>query len=101
MEAVLDRMIDRCQSGAQGSVQVGVEDLISILGLTDRQAAVTICGLYSKVGAVFFCFFFVFVCRFTALSTLTTVMRGHASSWIFISQPTLSEGICCSQINYY
>lgn len=53
MEAVLDRMIDRCQSGAQGSVRVSVEDLISILGVTDRQTAVTICGLYSKVEAVF------------------------------------------------
>lgn len=53
VEAVLGRMIDRCQLGAQGSAQVGVEDLISILGVTDRQAAITICGLYSKVEAVF------------------------------------------------
>ncbi|KAM9335437.1 lysophospholipid acyltransferase LPCAT4 [Symphorus nematophorus] len=48
VEAALDRMIDRCQSGPQGSGQASAEELVSILGLTDRQAAVTICGLYSK-----------------------------------------------------
>ncbi|XP_042368558.1 lysophospholipid acyltransferase LPCAT4 [Plectropomus leopardus] len=47
VEAALDRMIDRCQSGAQGS-KVSAEELASILGLTDRQTAVTICSLYSK-----------------------------------------------------
>nr|XP_046236876.1 lysophospholipid acyltransferase LPCAT4 isoform X2 [Scatophagus argus] len=48
VEAALDRMLDRCQSGARGSVRASVDDLVSVLGLTDRQAAVTICGLYSK-----------------------------------------------------
>lgn len=62
VEAALDRMIDRCQSGAQGSARVSVEDLVSVLGLTDRRAAVTICGLYSKVEAVLY----IFVCRLTA-----------------------------------
>ncbi|XP_073331293.1 lysophospholipid acyltransferase LPCAT4 [Pagrus major] len=48
VEAALDRMIDRCQSGAQGSVRASVDELADILGLTDRQAAVAICGLYFK-----------------------------------------------------
>eukprot|EP00066_Takifugu_rubripes_P026323 XP_011615589.1 PREDICTED: lysophospholipid acyltransferase LPCAT4 isoform X2 [Takifugu rubripes] len=45
VEAALGRMIDRCQSG---SVKACAEDLVSILGLTDKRAAVTICSLYSK-----------------------------------------------------
>lgn len=48
VEAALDRMIDRCRSGAQGT-KVSAEELASILGLSDKQAAVHICGLYSKV----------------------------------------------------
>ncbi|XP_070786076.1 lysophospholipid acyltransferase LPCAT4 [Enoplosus armatus] len=47
VEAALERMIDRCQSGAQGS-KASPEELASILGLTDKQTAVAICGLYSK-----------------------------------------------------
>ncbi|XP_054456983.1 lysophospholipid acyltransferase LPCAT4 [Anoplopoma fimbria] len=47
VEAALDRMIDRCQSGAQGS-KASAEELASILGLTDTQTAVTICDIYSK-----------------------------------------------------
>ncbi|XP_076580704.1 lysophospholipid acyltransferase LPCAT4 [Chaetodon auriga] len=47
VEAALDRMIDRCQSGAQGS-KASVEELASVLGLTDGRTAVTICGFYSK-----------------------------------------------------
>ncbi|XP_044197716.1 lysophospholipid acyltransferase LPCAT4 [Thunnus albacares] len=47
VEAALDRMIDRCQSGAQG-FKASAEELAAILGLTDRQTAVTICGLYAK-----------------------------------------------------
>ncbi|CAK6977572.1 lysophospholipid acyltransferase LPCAT4 [Scomber scombrus] len=46
VEAALDRMIDRCQSGPQG-LKASAEELASILGLTDKQTA-TICGLYSK-----------------------------------------------------
>lgn len=48
MEAALDRMIDRCQSGGQGS-KVSSEELSSILGLTDKQTAAAICDIYSKV----------------------------------------------------
>ncbi|XP_035531694.1 lysophospholipid acyltransferase LPCAT4 [Morone saxatilis] len=48
VEAALDRMIDRCQSGAQGTVQASAEELASLLRLTDKQTAVRICGLYSK-----------------------------------------------------
>ncbi|TMS01887.1 Lysophospholipid acyltransferase LPCAT4 [Larimichthys crocea] len=48
VEAALHRMMDRCQSAAQASVRASAEELASILGLTDRQTAVTICGLYSK-----------------------------------------------------
>ncbi|KAM3590250.1 uncharacterized protein V6R79_006543 [Siganus canaliculatus] len=48
VEAALDRMIDRCQSGAQGPVQVDVEELASVLGLKEKTAAVAVCGLYSK-----------------------------------------------------
>ncbi|XP_031706509.1 lysophospholipid acyltransferase LPCAT4 [Anarrhichthys ocellatus] len=47
VEAALDRMIDRCQSGAQGS-KVSGEELSSILGLTDTQTDVAICDFYSK-----------------------------------------------------
>ncbi|XP_044038991.1 lysophospholipid acyltransferase LPCAT4 [Siniperca chuatsi] len=47
VEAALERMIDRCQSGAQGS-KASAEELASILGLKDKQTAVTICRLYSK-----------------------------------------------------
>lgn len=54
VEAALGRMIDRCQTGAQGSARASVDELADILGLTDRQAAVTICGLYYfKVVEVF------------------------------------------------
>uniref|UniRef100_A0A3Q4BY40 EF-hand domain-containing protein n=1 Tax=Mola mola TaxID=94237 RepID=A0A3Q4BY40_MOLML len=48
VEAALDRMMDRCQAAAPWSVRAGVQDVASILGLADRQAAVTICSLYSK-----------------------------------------------------
>ncbi|XP_068584479.1 LOW QUALITY PROTEIN: lysophospholipid acyltransferase LPCAT4 [Cebidichthys violaceus] len=47
VEAALDRMIDRCQSGAQGS-RVSPEELSSILGLTDTQTDVTVRDFYSK-----------------------------------------------------
>ncbi|KAG7221481.1 hypothetical protein INR49_002456 [Caranx melampygus] len=47
LEAALDQMIDRCQSGAQGS-KASADELVSVLGLTDRETAVTVCGLYSK-----------------------------------------------------
>ncbi|XP_068611903.1 lysophospholipid acyltransferase LPCAT4 [Brachionichthys hirsutus] len=46
VEAALDRMLDRCRSGSFFGVDV--DDLASTLGLTDRQAAVTVCGLYAK-----------------------------------------------------
>uniref|UniRef100_A0A3Q0RP31 Lysophosphatidylcholine acyltransferase 4 n=1 Tax=Amphilophus citrinellus TaxID=61819 RepID=A0A3Q0RP31_AMPCI len=47
VEAALDRMIDRCRSEAQGT-KVSAEELASVLGLSDKQTAVHICGLYSK-----------------------------------------------------
>ncbi|XP_030017462.1 lysophospholipid acyltransferase LPCAT4 [Sphaeramia orbicularis] len=47
VEAALDRMIDRCQSEPQGS-RTSAEELLSIIGLMERQTAVDICGLYSK-----------------------------------------------------
>lgn len=50
VEAALERMIDRCQSGGQGS-KASTEELGSVLGLTDGQTAATICGLYAKVEA--------------------------------------------------
>jgi len=48
VEVALDRMIDRCRSGAQRS-KASVEELASILAFTDKQTAVRVCGLYSKV----------------------------------------------------
>uniref|UniRef100_UPI0037E98709 lysophospholipid acyltransferase LPCAT4 n=1 Tax=Semicossyphus pulcher TaxID=241346 RepID=UPI0037E98709 len=51
VEAALERMIDRCQSGAQGS-KVSAEELASILGLSRRRTAVDICRLYTKDKAV-------------------------------------------------
>ncbi|XP_071757453.2 lysophospholipid acyltransferase LPCAT4 [Centroberyx gerrardi] len=48
VEAALDRMIDRCQSGGEGSWKASAEELAAVLGLTERRRAVTICGLYSK-----------------------------------------------------
>ncbi|XP_030609610.1 lysophospholipid acyltransferase LPCAT4-like isoform X2 [Archocentrus centrarchus] len=47
IEAALDLMIERCLSGAKNT-KVSAEELASILGLTDRNTAVHICGLYSK-----------------------------------------------------
>ncbi|AWO97203.1 putative lysophospholipid acyltransferase LPCAT4 [Scophthalmus maximus] len=47
MEASLDRMIDRCQSRAQGS-KVSAEELFSLLGLKRRETSVRLCGLFSK-----------------------------------------------------
>ena len=53
VEVALDRMIDRCCSGTGGS-KVSAEELASILGLTDRETAVTLCSFYSKVEALSF-----------------------------------------------
>ncbi|KAL4007262.1 hypothetical protein ACER0C_001114 [Sarotherodon galilaeus] len=47
VQAALDRMIDRCRSGAQGA-KVSTEELASILGLSHQQTAAHICSLYSK-----------------------------------------------------
>lgn len=47
IEVALDRMIDRCRSGAPGS-KTSAEELRSILTLPDKQTAVQICGLYAK-----------------------------------------------------
>ncbi|XP_053715828.1 lysophospholipid acyltransferase LPCAT4 [Synchiropus splendidus] len=47
VEAALDRMVERCLLGVMES-KADVEMLSSLLGLSDRQAAVSICGLYSK-----------------------------------------------------
>lgn len=42
----MDRMIDRCRSGAEGT-KVNAEELASILGL-NKKTAIHICSLYSK-----------------------------------------------------
>lgn len=47
VEAALNRMIDRCQSQGQSS-KVNVDELMSLLGLTERKTALAICELYSK-----------------------------------------------------
>lgn len=52
IQAALDRTIDRCRSGAQRSVRATAEELVSLLDLTDRESAVKICGLYSRVSTV-------------------------------------------------
>lgn len=52
VQAALDRLIDRCQPGPQGSVRANAEELVPLLGLTDRESAVKICGLYSKVSTM-------------------------------------------------
>ncbi|XP_014011889.1 lysophospholipid acyltransferase LPCAT4 isoform X2 [Salmo salar] len=46
VEAALSKMIDRCQS--EQGWRAGVDELAPLLGLTDRQTAAKICGLYSK-----------------------------------------------------
>nr|XP_046184766.1 lysophospholipid acyltransferase LPCAT4-like [Oncorhynchus gorbuscha] len=46
VEVALTQMIDRCQS-EQGWGAV-VDELVPLMGLTDRQTAAKICGLYSK-----------------------------------------------------
>lgn len=56
VEEALDKMIDRCQSGAQG-LKASAEELASILTLTDKETAVHICGLYSKVQPYYFVYF--------------------------------------------
>ncbi|KAJ8007641.1 hypothetical protein DPEC_G00096280 [Dallia pectoralis] len=50
VEAALNRMIDRCQSEERWSADL--DDLVPLLGLSDRQTAAKICGLYSKVDKV-------------------------------------------------
>ena len=50
VEAALGRMIDGCRSGP---VKVCAESLVSLLGLTDKRAAVRICSLYAKVEIIF------------------------------------------------
>ncbi|KAM9327769.1 lysophospholipid acyltransferase LPCAT4-like [Pholidichthys leucotaenia] len=47
VEVVLGRMIGRCQPGAKDT-QASAEELASIFGLTDKETARHICGLYSK-----------------------------------------------------
>lgn len=47
VEAALNRMIGRCQSLGQGS-KVNVDELMALLGLTDRKTALAIIELYSK-----------------------------------------------------
>lgn len=47
IEAALNRMSDKCQSEGQG-LKTSADELVSILGLKDRETAVSICGLYSK-----------------------------------------------------
>ncbi|XP_004079999.1 lysophospholipid acyltransferase LPCAT4 [Oryzias latipes] len=47
IQAAIDRIIDRCGEDTEGST-VSVEELASLLGLRDRQAAVHLCSLYSK-----------------------------------------------------
>lgn len=47
IEAALNRMMDRCQSQGQSS-KVSVDELMSLLGLTERKTALAICELYSK-----------------------------------------------------
>ncbi|XP_039894319.1 lysophospholipid acyltransferase LPCAT4 [Simochromis diagramma] len=51
VQTALDRMIDRCRSGAQGA-KVSAEELASMLGLSHQQTAVHICSLYSKDDSV-------------------------------------------------
>uniref|UniRef100_A0A8C7DI41 Lysophosphatidylcholine acyltransferase 4 n=1 Tax=Oncorhynchus kisutch TaxID=8019 RepID=A0A8C7DI41_ONCKI len=46
VEAALSKIIDRCQS--EQGWRAGVDELAPLLGLTDRQTAAKICGLYSK-----------------------------------------------------
>lgn len=46
MKVVLGRVIDRCQSAG---FKASAEELVSLLSLSDKQIAVEICGLYSKV----------------------------------------------------
>ncbi|XP_076018725.1 lysophospholipid acyltransferase LPCAT4 [Genypterus blacodes] len=48
VEAALDRMMDRCRSAGQGS-KASADELASLLGLTERETAVKILALYSKV----------------------------------------------------
>uniref|UniRef100_A0A3Q2ZR00 Lysophosphatidylcholine acyltransferase 4 n=1 Tax=Kryptolebias marmoratus TaxID=37003 RepID=A0A3Q2ZR00_KRYMA len=47
IKVALDRMLDRCQSGAP-RFKASAEELASLLSLQDKQTAVNICGLYSK-----------------------------------------------------
>ncbi|XP_029382294.1 lysophospholipid acyltransferase LPCAT4 isoform X1 [Echeneis naucrates] len=46
LEAALVQIIDRCQSGV--GLKASVDELASVLGLTDKETAVDVCDLYSK-----------------------------------------------------
>lgn len=59
VEAALERMMDRCRSG---SPEVSAEGLLPLLGLTDKQEAVRVCSLYSKV-----VFFFIIISGFALI----------------------------------
>nr|XP_015801820.2 lysophospholipid acyltransferase LPCAT4 [Nothobranchius furzeri] len=47
VKVALNRMLDRCGPGGQGS-KASADELASILSLADKQPAVDICGFYSK-----------------------------------------------------
>uniref|UniRef100_A0A3B4XEG8 Lysophosphatidylcholine acyltransferase 4 n=1 Tax=Seriola lalandi dorsalis TaxID=1841481 RepID=A0A3B4XEG8_SERLL len=74
VEAALDRMIDRCQSGAQGS-KASAEELASVLGLTDRETAVTVCDLYSKDETVDFRQFYLSVAALSGFVSIKTLLH--------------------------
>ncbi|XP_022623893.1 lysophospholipid acyltransferase LPCAT4 isoform X1 [Seriola dumerili] len=74
VEAALDRMIDRCQSGAQAS-KASAEELASVLGLTDRETAVTVCDLYSKDETVDFRQFYLSVAALSGFVSIKSLLH--------------------------
>ncbi|XP_061565888.1 lysophospholipid acyltransferase LPCAT4 [Cololabis saira] len=74
LAVVLDRMIDRCQSEAEGS-RASVEELTSILGLKEKQAAVHVCRLYSKDETVDLRQVYVSVSAITGFTTFKSLLH--------------------------
>ncbi|KAM6908991.1 lysophospholipid acyltransferase LPCAT4 [Xenentodon cancila] len=71
---VLDRLVDRCLSAAQGP-KTNVEELASILGLTNEQAAVHVCSLHCKDETVDLRQVYVSVSAIAGFTTFTSLLH--------------------------
>uniref|UniRef100_A0A669CTZ6 Lysophosphatidylcholine acyltransferase 4 n=1 Tax=Oreochromis niloticus TaxID=8128 RepID=A0A669CTZ6_ORENI len=90
VQAALDRMIDRCCSGAQGA-KVIAEELASILGLSHQQTAAHICSLYSKDHSVDLRHIYFSVAPLTGCVDLKTLLHSAFTMFNREGRGSLSE----------